>query len=143
MNEHVKGLALTTLGVLFIVPDSLFVRLIDAPALHDAFWRNLIAGGIDPGYSCWPPRGPRAVTSLTRTGRAGLAYLVFFGMAASGFVLAVSLTSVANVVFILAATPVFATVFSRVFLAEPISMRMVLTMAGVFVGPGHHPARVA
>ena len=135
MSEHVKGLALTTLGVLFIVPDSLFVRLIDAPAITTAFWRNLIAGGLILAFVL-ATQGPRAVTSLAQTGRAGAAYLVFFGMAASGFVLAVSLTSVANVVFILAATPVFATVFSRVFLGEPISMRMVLTMAGVFVGLG-------
>lgn len=135
MSEHVKGLALTTLGVLFIVPDSLFVRLIDAPAITTAFWRNMIAGGLILAFVL-ATQGPRAVTSLAQTGRAGLAYLVFFGMAASGFVLAVSLTSVANVVFILAATPVFATVFSRVVLAEPISIRMVLTMAGVFVGLG-------
>jgi len=135
MSEHVKGLALTTLGVLFIVPDSLFVRLIDAPAITTAFWRNLIAGGLILAFVL-ATQGPRSITSLAQTGRAGLAYLVFFGIAASGFVLAVSLTSVANVVFILAATPVFATVFSRIFLAEPISMRMVLTMAGVFAGLG-------
>lgn len=135
MTEHVKGLALTTLGVLFIVPDSLFVRLIDAPAITTAFWRNLIAGGLILAFVL-ATQGPRAITSLVQTGRAGLVYLVFFGMAAIGFVLAVSLTSVANVVFILAATPVFAALFSRIFLGEPISMRMVLTMVGVFVGLG-------
>jgi hypothetical protein len=32
MSDHVKGLLITTLGVLFVVPDSLFVRLIDASA---------------------------------------------------------------------------------------------------------------
>lgn len=135
MNEHVKGLALTTLGVLFIVPDSLFVRLIDAPAITTAFWRNLVAGVLILGFVL-ATQGPRAITSLAQTGRPGAAYLVFFGMAASGFVLAVSLTSVANVVFILAAAPVFATLFSRIFLGEPISARMVLTMAGVFAGLG-------
>lgn len=135
MNEHVKGLALTTLGVLFIVPDSLFVRLIDAPAITTAFWRNLVAGLLILAFVL-ASQGPRAITSLAQTGRAGAAYLLFFGMAASGFVLAVSMTSVANVVFILAAAPVFATLFSRIFLGEPISIRMVLTMAGVFAGLG-------
>ena len=57
-------------------------------------------------------------------------------LAASGvlFVMAVSLTSVANVVIIIATMPVFAAIFSRVFLGEPISRRMVLTMGVVMVG---------
>jgi drug/metabolite transporter (DMT)-like permease len=59
-----------------------------------------------------------------------------FGVGASGvlFILAVSLTSVANVVFIIAALPVFAALYSRIFLGEPISMRMVLTIAAVMAG---------
>ncbi len=135
MSEHVKGLLLTALGVLFIVPDSLFVRLIDAPAITISFWRNLVAGLLILGFVL-AVQGPRAVTSLPRTGIAGAVYLGLFGLASIGFVLAVSLTSVANVVFIIAAMPVFAALFSRVFLGEPISARMVLTMAGVFAGLG-------
>lgn len=135
MNEHVKGLALTALGVLFIVPDSLFVRMIDASSITISFWRNMVAGLLILGFVLLV-EGPRSITSLTRTGRVGLAYVVLFGLASIGFVLAVSLTSVANVVFILAAMPVFAAIFSRVWLGEAISTRMVLTMIGVFVGLG-------
>ena len=46
MNEHLKGLLITTLGVLFVVPDSLYVRLIDAEPMVTAFWRGMTAGGI-------------------------------------------------------------------------------------------------
>ena len=58
------------------------------------------------------------------------------GVGASGvlFVLAVSLTSVANVVFIIASLPVFAALFSRLFLAEPFTLRILLTMAAVAPG---------
>ncbi|MEM7376997.1 MAG: DMT family transporter, partial [Pseudomonadota bacterium] len=48
--------------------------------------------------------------------------------------LAVENTSVANVVFIFASMPVFAAAFSRVFLGEPVSTRMVLTMVAVISG---------
>ena len=46
----------------------------------------------------------------------------------------VRLTSVANVVFILASLPVFAAIYSRVFLAEPISRRMFFTIGAVLTG---------
>ena len=39
MTERSKGLLITFLGVLFVVPDSLFVRLIDSDPMTTAFWR--------------------------------------------------------------------------------------------------------
>ncbi|TMM52937.1 DMT family transporter [Sulfitobacter sabulilitoris] len=133
MTDHLKGLLITTIGVLFVVPDSLFVRLIEAPALTIAFWRLLVAGGLTAlGVLAVQGRAPfRAVLA---TGRYGAIYMLGVGGSGVLFVLAVSLTSVANVVFIIASMPVFATVFSRLFLAEPIRLRMLLTMAAVMVG---------
>ena len=46
MTDHAKGLLITTLGVLFIVPDSLFTRLIDADMVTVAFWRNATSGCV-------------------------------------------------------------------------------------------------
>ena len=42
MTERSKGLLITFLGVLFVVPDSLFVSLIDSDPMTTAFWRGLI-----------------------------------------------------------------------------------------------------
>lgn len=56
MSDQAKGLLITCLGVLFVVPDSLFVRLIDAEALTIAFWRLFLAGGCR-GFFCWQPKG--------------------------------------------------------------------------------------
>jgi drug/metabolite transporter (DMT)-like permease len=133
MNDHLKGLLITTLGVLFIVPDSLFVRLIDADAPTIAFFRNLGAGSMILLFVLIT-QGLRPVLAVPKLGLPALAYMVFFGSSATGFVLAVTLTSVANVVFIIATMPVFAAILSRIFLNEPISRRMVWTMLGVFVG---------
>ena len=46
MNDHLKGLIITTLGILFVVPDALFVRVLEAEPLVIAFWRGLTAGSI-------------------------------------------------------------------------------------------------
>lgn len=126
---------LTTLGVLLLVPDALFIRLIEAEALAIAFWRGLIAGGLILGFVLIR-EGAGAVCAVLRAGPKSWAYIVFFGVSAPGFVLAVSLTSVANVVLILASMPVFAALFSRLWLGEAISPRMVWTMLGVFAGLG-------
>jgi len=133
MNDHLKGLLITTLGVLLIIPDSLFVRLIEAEPLVTAFWRGMTAGVIIlVGVLVF--QGLSAFSAVLRTGWPGAIYMVLIGSTAPGFVLAVSNTSVANVVFIFASMPIFSTIFSRIFLGEPIRLRMVLTMAAVMVG---------
>lgn len=133
MQDHLKGLLITSLGVLCLVPDSLFVRLIEAEALAIAFWRGLVAGLLIALFVV-ARMGPRAFGEVLRGGWHSYAYILLFGISAPGFVLAISLTSVANVVFILASMPVFAAVFSRIALGEVITARMVWTMLGVFVG---------
>ena len=133
MSDQVKGLLITMFGVLFVVPDSLFVRLIDADALTISFWRVFLSGGVT---ALWILifHGFAPYQAVLRTGWPGMIYL--FGVGSSGvlFVLAVSLTSVANVVFIIASLPVFAAIYSRLFLSEPLSPRMLLTMAAVLPG---------
>ncbi len=130
MTDHQKGLLITTLGVLFIVPDSLFVRLIETDMLTVAFWRNLTSG-IVAGIGLLVLARGRVRSAVRATGWQGLVYGL--GGAASGvmFVAAVKLTSVANAVFIIAAMPLFAALFSWIGLGERISRRMVLTMLAV------------
>lgn len=133
MTDHHKGLLITALGVLFIVPDSLFVRLIDADMLTIAFWRSLTSGIVATIGLLILARG-RVWRAVRATGWQGVVYSV--GASASGvmFVAAVALTSVANVVFIIAAMPVFAAVFSWIFLGERITRRLLLTMLAVAAG---------
>ena len=133
MSDQLRGLIITFFGVLFVVPDSLFVRLIDGDALTIAFWRLLLAGG---GTALWllVVRGGAPFGALWRTGRYGAIYVVGVGISGVLFVVAVSLTSVANVVFIIASLPVFAAIFSKLFLNEPFSPRMMATCAAVLPG---------
>lgn len=133
MSEHMKGILITALGVMLIVPDSLFVRMIEASPATITFWRSFLAGGlILVGLLVF--QGLSGFRAVLRTGRPGLIYTLLIGFTAPGFVMAITLTSVANVVFIFASIPIFASIFSRIFLGEPISRRLVLTMSAVMVG---------
>ena len=147
MSDHLKGLSITALGVLMIVPDSLFVRLIAADPATTAFWRAAISGSLIL-IGCLVFQGFGGFRAVARTGRAGLVYTLLMATTAPGFVMAITLTSVANVVFIFASIPVFAAIFSRIFLAEPFSRRMALTMAAVLPGLaiiafGSHASEIA
>jgi len=135
MTDHVKGLILTTLGVLLVVPDSLFVRLIEADPMVTAFWRAITAGSFVL-VLLLSFQGVRGFRAVSRTGWPGVIYTVLIGTTAPAFVLAVTQTSVANVVFIFASMPVFAAAFSWAFLGEPVRIRMVLTMVAVIFGLG-------
>lgn len=135
MTDHAKGLLITTLGVLFVVPDSLFVRLIEAEPIVIAFWRGLTTGAIILGVLL-AAQGTAGFRAVARGGWPAAVYVGLIGFTSPGFVLAVGNTSVANVVFIFAAMPVFSAVFARVFLGEPIGRRVILTMAVVIAGLG-------
>ena len=135
MNSHLKGLIITTLGVLFIIPDSLFVRLIEAEPMVTAFWRGMTSGLIIL-VAVLLFQGLSGFSAILRTGWPAVIYMVLIGLTTPGFVLAITNTSVANVVFIFATIPIFAAIFSRIFLDEPIHMRMVLTMIVVLFGLG-------
>ncbi|MCP5038253.1 MAG: DMT family transporter [Rhodobacteraceae bacterium] len=133
MDTHAKGLLITIFGVLFVVPDALFVRLIAADSLTIAFWRSLLSGSVI-GLGVWVFLGPGSFVRVFAGGWIALVYTVFLGASGVLFVTAISLTSVANVVFIIAAMPVFAALFSRIFLGERISRRTGLTIAIVAIG---------
>jgi len=135
MSDQAKGLMITGLAVLFILPDSLFVRLIDASGMTIVFWRSatiafttalyvIFAYGRE-GLSCW-----------VRPSKYQKIYGVLSIFSAAFFVLSVQNTSVANTVFIIASIPVFSALFSWLFLGERISRRLVITIILVIIGVG-------
>ena len=135
METHIKGLVITTLGVLFIVPDALFVRLIAADPLTIAFWRNLLSG-LAIALWVFAVHGRSGFRATFAQGPLIWLYCLFMGLTGILFVSAVSLTSVANVVFILASLPVFSAILSRIFLKETLSRRTSLTIVVVIIGLG-------
>lgn len=133
MTDQTKGLLLTFLGVMCIVPEALFVRVIDAPTVTLAFWKVALVG-LSIAAGLLLTQGTAPFRALRRAGWAAAIYVGGVACAGVGFVLAVRLTSVANVVFILASLPVFAAIYSRIFLGEAISRRMFFTIAAVLAG---------
>ena len=133
MSDYQKGLLITFFGVLFVTPDSLFVRLISSDSLTIAFWRSFSAGFLIL-VALVTFTGLRSIKSLFLMGKLGWLYCFLIGSTSPAFVCAVENTSVANVVFIFAAMPIFASLFSYFILKEPIPERVKKTIIIVTLG---------
>jgi drug/metabolite transporter (DMT)-like permease len=133
MSDHLKGLIITFVGVLCIVPDSLMVRLIETDGVTVAFWKALLTGTVT-GLALLIWRGPRVFRETFAPGPKIWVYAATSGAAGTLFVIAVANTSIANVVFILAATPLVSALLSWLALGERLSRRTAITMAVVPVG---------
>lgn len=133
MTDQMKGVLLTAIGVLFITPDSLLIRLMDGPVLVTVFWRAAFAAVVVISGTVLVYR-EQTLTIYHRLGWYGLAYAAFMSLGTIMFVSAIQLTSVANTVFIASTAPVFAALVSRLFLGERISRRMLWTIALSLLG---------
>ncbi len=135
MTDQTKGLLITTFAVLLVIPDSLFIRLIQADILTFIFWRSLLAGiVIFVGVCCFYGRNVPA--TFRGLGRPGLLYAFFMAVGTFCFMAALRNTSVANALFIASTSPVFAALTSWYFLGERFSSRMIWTTAAALFGIG-------
>ena len=134
-NTQVKGLILTTIGVLAIVPDSILIRLIQADILTITFWRALIPGLIISLGVMIFYRKP-TISFLKAPKLSGLIFIISHSFGTLFFVIAIELTSIASALFIISTSPIFSAIISRVFLNEKITYRMIFTIFGALIGIG-------
>lgn len=130
------GWLLAGVGMLCVSTDSLWVRVSEAEAVDVAFWVACCALVVYSTYGRWVDRRP-AVGSLRvhRLPLAGVAVLA--SISQLSFITAITETRVANVVAIVAASPLVAAGCARLFLGERITRRVAIaiavTMAGIAV----------
>lgn len=132
-NPHLRGLAITAMGVLIITPDSLLVRLTDTDAWTILFYRGAFIT-LAICIFCAFKYGRTAPALFLAVGRVG----VLAGFLAAGsnilFIVSVTLTTVANTLVIVSAAPLFAAIYSRVFLKETVELRTWIAVLVVFAG---------
>ncbi|MDX9861818.1 MAG: DMT family transporter [Rhodospirillales bacterium] len=112
-TSYARGLALTLAGVVVLSPDALLVRLVDGGDWTIVFYRGLLTALALAAFVVLRRR-PVVGLRQWRTLVVG----AFFGISTTCFVHSVDRTLAANTLVILAATPLVAAVFSRLFLGE-------------------------
>ena len=127
MTQHLKGLLITTLGVLILSPDALLVRLANAETWSILFWRGLLFSfGIS--LVIFATYGRTSLRQFINIGKAGILLGVLFGLSTTFFVTAVQYTSIANALVIISTSPVFAALISWIFLKERTPLLTWITM---------------
>lgn len=127
LNEQTKGILITVCAVLIISPDSLFIRLLDLDHWTLLFWRGLL---VSTGMIIMLGFYFRSNTlrQIRNIGAAGVLLIIIFTGSTVSFIFALSYTSVANTLVIIATAPIFAAILSRVILGESISLMTAITI---------------
>ncbi len=133
MSDRAKGLLLTTLAMLVIAPDALMIRLIETDPWTLAFWRGLLSTvGLAIGLAAIHRN--RFAAAMLAPGAPGLWIGALFGVGTVAFVWAITHTTAANTLLILATGGMFGAGFSWAILREPLPPRTAVAMAGTTAG---------
>ncbi len=133
MQAYNKGLLITFAGVVVISPDTLLIRLIDAPTLTQMFWRGILSGlAVLLGY--WALTGRDFRRDIRSMGWPGFAITLVFAIGTTCFMFSVTHTTVANTLFITSTSPVFAALISVLVLREVVSWQSWATIAVTLIG---------
>ncbi len=133
MSDIAKGVALTLLGVVFLSPEAVLVRLANLELWPLLFWRGIFAF-IGLVVLIALREGRRTPAAFGALGRLGV-LLIFLELLSIVLMVASLLTtSAANTLITLATAPIFSAIFSRAFLGEPIGTRTLAAIGGCFFG---------
>ena len=132
-SEHRRGLLLTSLGVAAIIPDATFVRLVDASSMTNAMWRTGLLG-IALGLFLVARYRGGLWGVLMALGRWGIVASVLSGSGTILFVVAVDRAPVSNVVLILALSPFWAALWTKIFVGVTVARRTLISMPFALIG---------
>lgn len=101
---RVKGLTIAVVGVLFILPDALLVKITSVDPVVFLFWRGLLLAISFLLVSAFRYRG-RLVGEIRQCGKKGIYCAVAFSLSTLGFVMGMKNTAAGNVLVILNMAP--------------------------------------
>jgi drug/metabolite transporter (DMT)-like permease len=130
-TDYLKGFLFTSLGVLILSFDALLIRLIDVESFSLLFWRGLLMSLMVALWCRYKHPGKPLFNLDWASTRSSL----LFCASSILFVTALYHTSVANVLVIISAQPLFAAIIARVFIGErsaPITwIAIAISMFGI------------
>lgn len=119
LPPHAKGLMLVVGGVLLLTPDALLIRLIAIDHWNLLVWRGFLQA-LSLSLILLALYGRGTPAAFRAAGRRAVLGGVVVAMSTICFIVALSYTTVTNVLVIVAAAPFFAAVTSRIFLGEAV-----------------------
>ena len=132
-NDKVRGTLLMVSAMVILSPDALLISLVSVDPWTLVFWRGLLtACTLSVTLVC--SHGKGVLREVFRMGPAGILAGIFFGVSTVSFVMSIRMTTAANTLVIVAATPLFAAIFTKLFLSEKVPMRTWIAVIAGFSG---------
>ena len=136
-NNQKKGMFLAFIGVVFITPDSLLIRLANLTSWDLIFYRGFIPflivfAGLLIIYK------RKFFSQLLENGWHGAAYAVTFAITNIFFVISINNTNVANTLIMIALAPMLSAIISFIFLKENTAQKTwiaitITTLAVIYI----------
>ena len=132
LTDQKKGSLLAFVAVMFITPDSLFIRLSNIDTWGLVFYR-----GIIPFLTVF--LGMLLIYKLNffkifiNSGIHGLIYVITFSITNITFVVSIQNTNVANTLVMIATAPMLSAVLSGIFLKEPTDKKTLISIIITFI----------
>ena len=132
LNNQQKGSLLAFIAVIFITPDSLFIRLSNVDTWGLVFYR-----GIIPFFTVF--LGMLIIYKLNffkillSSGYHGLIYVGTFSITNITFVVSIQNTNVANTLVMIATAPMLSAILGAIFLKEPPDKKTWISIIITFI----------
>ena len=132
LTDQQKGSLMAFVAVMFITPDSLFIRLSNVDTWGLVFYR-----GIIPFFTVF--LGMLIIYKLSffkilfRSSYHGLIYIVTFSITNITFVVSIQNTNVANTLVMIATAPMLSAILGAIFLKEPPDKKTSISIIVTFL----------
>ena len=131
LTSQQKGSLLAFIGVMFITPDSLFIRLSNIETWGMLFYRGtipfvVVIFGLLLFYK------NNFLKAVLKIGYPGIFYTISFPVTNVTFIISIQNTNVANTLIMLALTPFATAILSSIFINEHPNKRMWITIIACF-----------
>ena len=132
LTDQQKGSLLAFVAVMFITPDSLFIRLSNIDTWGLVFYR-----GVIPFFTVF--LGMLLIYKLNffriffNSGIHGIIYVITFSITNITFVVSIQNTNVANTLVMIATAPMLSAILSAIFLKEPTDKKTIISIIITFI----------
>lgn len=130
-NSHIFGIALVVLSAIVFSSAGVFTKSVEAGAWEVIFWRGLFAALFTILYVTWRKTLHSEIYNM---GWSGFCVAAIGASATAAFLTAFKLTSMANVMLIYAAAPLFSAAMAWIWIREKISSPILLGCFGSIIG---------
>tara|TARA_B110000014_G_scaffold219939_1_gene175726 strand:- start:543 stop:1439 length:897 start_codon:yes stop_codon:yes gene_type:complete len=137
-NSRKNGVLIVVCGVMVLTPDGLLTTLISADIWTMLFWRGFLMAIALTIYSVLTYKVKTNTQNFgiydRETVKYTIAVALLFAISSISFVTAIVNTNVANTLFLITISPLFAAGFAFIFLREPVSKMTIIASLITIIG---------